>query len=238
MGAGRGRQRRLWKTGTDPGERFRLDAIPSRRPRYARYRECLRGCAPDGMEFRVYSVWEYPRSGNAAKATRSIVVVDEYELFWAASVSRLERQAGGSDGPSFETPPLMYATYRSVRPGYGLPEHQGQKCVVYAVEQRHGAHGLHVPSRCGVRFVGDERDTYWIVPALELDIGPLAATDDPPRRSVARRPKPVVPTTPPRPVVNIGGGVVRLVPLPQTVSRRAELAASSLQVLAEDEPCL
>jgi len=173
MGAGRGRQRRLWRAsyGSVPRVCFRLDAVPPRRPRYARYVEALKGRAPDGTGFSLYQVEEWARSGNAP-TVRYGVVVDERETFWAAAASRLERRSREVHGDAQRPPPLVHATYRSVRNGYGLSDHQGRECVVYAVEQRSGDHGLHVPSRCGVRFVGD--DSYWVVPAMELDIGPLA----------------------------------------------------------------
>jgi hypothetical protein len=129
--------------------------------------------APDGTGFRLYWVEEYARSGDAA-TSRYGVVVDEREPFWAAAARQLERRQGELDADGHHAAPLVQATYRSVRNGYGLSEHQGRECVVYAVEQRSGHHGLHVPSRCGVRFVGD--DSHWVVPAMELDIGPLAAS--------------------------------------------------------------
>jgi hypothetical protein len=121
----------------------------------------------------LYWVEEYAPSGDAA-TSRYGVVVDERETFWAATARQLERRSGALDADSHpRVGPLVRATYRSVRNGYGLSEHQGRECVVYAVEQRPGRHGLHVPSRCGIRFVGD--DSYWVVPAMDLDIGPLAA---------------------------------------------------------------
>jgi hypothetical protein len=117
-------------------------------------------------------VEEYAHSSTAITSCYG-VVVDERESFWAAAARQLERRLGELDADSHHVAPLVRATYRSVRNGYGLSEHQGRECVVYAVEQRSGHHGLHVPSRCGVRFVGD--DSYWVVPAMDLDIGPLAA---------------------------------------------------------------
>jgi hypothetical protein len=173
MGAGRGRERRLWRASYSnvPSARFRLDAVPRRRPRYARYVEVIHIRARDGTGFRLYFVEEYERSGQAA-TSRYGVIIDEREVFWAVAAHRLERQSPELDGAGHHVTPLVHATYRSVRPGDGLREHQGRECVVYAVEQREGRHGLHVPSRCGVRFVGDE--SYWVVPAMELDIGPLA----------------------------------------------------------------
>ncbi len=127
--------------------------------------------AHDGTGFRLYWVEEYGRSGDKTTG-RYGVVVDEREAFWATTASRLERKSPEFDGDGQVTAPRVHATYRSVRNGYGLREHQGRECVVYAVEQREGGHGLDVLSRCGVRFVGDE--SYWVVPAMELDIGPLA----------------------------------------------------------------
>ena len=112
------------------------------------------------------------RSIDDGTANRYGVVVDENEVFWAASARRLELESSEADEVSPGSP-LTYATYSSVPNSNGLGEHQGRECVVYAVEQRTNKHGLHVPSRCGIRFVGD--DSYWIVPALELDLGPLAA---------------------------------------------------------------
>lgn len=174
MGAGRGRERRLWRAsyGSVPRVCFRLDAVPERRPRYARYVEvfCLR--AQDGTGFRLYWVEEYAHAGVVA-TSRYGVVVDERETFWAVAARQLARQLPESD-VSHCAAPVVHATYRSVRSGYGLREHQGRECVVYAVEQRPGRHGLHVPSRCGIGFVGD--DSYWVVPAMDLDIGPLAAS--------------------------------------------------------------
>lgn len=127
--------------------------------------------AHDGTGFRLFWVEEYGRSGNEA-TRRYGVVVDEREAFWAAAACRLELQSSELGGGGDRVAPVVHATYRSERNGYGLREHQGRECVVYAVEQREGRHGLDVPSRCGVRFVGDE--SYWVLPAMELDIGPLA----------------------------------------------------------------
>jgi hypothetical protein len=121
----------------------------------------------------LYWVEEYAYSGGAA-TSRYGVVVDERETFWAAAALQLERRRGDLDADGHNLAPLVHATYRSVRNGHGLSEHQGRECIVYAVEQRSGHHGLHVPSRCGVRFLGG--DSYWVVPAMELDIGPLAAS--------------------------------------------------------------
>jgi hypothetical protein len=118
-------------------------------------------------------VEEFAHSSDATAASRYGVVVDERDAFWVASARRIERERPELNADSHHVAPLVHATYRSVRNGYGLSEHQGRECVVYAVEQRPGRHGLHVPSRCGVRFIGDE--SYWVVPALELDIGPLAS---------------------------------------------------------------
>jgi hypothetical protein len=173
MGAGRGRKRRLWRAsyGSVPSARFRLDAVPHHRPRYARYVEIIHGRAPDGTGIRLYLVEEYGRSGDTA-TSRYGVVIDEREAFWASAARQLERQSPELAGAGRRFSPLVHATYRSTRNGYGLREHQGRECVVYAVEQREGHHGLHVPSRCGVRFIGDE--SYWVLPAMELDIGPLA----------------------------------------------------------------
>jgi len=174
MGAGRGRERRLWRAsyGSVPRVCFRLDAVSQRRPRYARYVEVFHVRAPDGTGFSLYWVEEYARSGDAA-TSRYGVVVDEREAFWVAAARQLERPPE-IDSNVHRLPPLVHATYRSMRNGYGLSDHQRRECVVYAVEQRSGRHGLHVPSRCGIRFVGD--DSYWVVPAMELDIGPLAAS--------------------------------------------------------------
>jgi len=108
----------------------------------------------------------------AARTLENVVGKLAAHRCWAAAASRLERRSREVHGDAQRPPPLVHATYRSVRNGYGLSDHQGRECVVYAVEQRSGDHGLHVPSRCGVRFVGD--DSYWVVPAMELDIGPLA----------------------------------------------------------------
>jgi hypothetical protein len=127
--------------------------------------------ARDGTGFRLYWVEEYERSGKTA-TSRYGVVIDEREVFWTTAARRLERQSPELDGAGHHVTPLVRATYRTVRTGYGLREHQGRECVVYAVEQREGHHGLHVPSRCGVRFIG--YDSYWVVPAMDLDIGPLA----------------------------------------------------------------
>jgi hypothetical protein len=111
-------------------------------------------------------VEECSRHWDAKSASRYGVVVDERDSFWVASVRRLE-PAGSWEAP------LARATYRAVPGSPGLRDYQGRECVVYAVEQWNNDHGLQVPGRCGVRFVGD--DSYWIVPAIELDIGPLAA---------------------------------------------------------------
>ncbi len=174
MGAGRGRQRRLWNaSGGSPGGRFALDALPRRRPRYARYVEVLTGRTINGTEFRLYWVEECPRHWNAATASRYGVVVDNPDSFWVATARRLEPRASERDEGILGEALLARATYRSVRGSNGLREYQGRECVVYAVEQWRNDYGLHVPGRCGVRFVGD--DSYWIVPAIELDIGPLAS---------------------------------------------------------------
>lgn len=175
MGAGRGRRRCLWRASREDeaNGRFVLDALARRHPRYAHYVEVLRLRAPDGTAFGLYSVEEYPRSVDSHTATRYGVVVDEREAFWAAAARQLEKapEAPG-DGPGIA--PLARATYRNVRGNQGLRDYEGRECVVYAVEQRPGLHGLHVPSRCGIRFVGD--DSYWVVPAMDLDIGPLVAS--------------------------------------------------------------
>ncbi len=129
--------------------------------------------APDGTAFRLFSVQEYPRFGDATPARRYGVVVDERDAFWATFADTLALQSPEPDDGA-EVVPLARATYRTVRRGWGLREHQGRECLVYVVEQLIAEHELHVPSRCGVRFVGD--DSYWVLPAVELDIGPLAST--------------------------------------------------------------
>lgn len=204
MGAGHGRKRRLWVvSGSSPGD-FRLDALPGRRPRYARYTELLWFGLTDGTEIGWYWVEEYTRFGAAKTANafaglppgyrarlallgreyveqladyhetrrpteQYMIVIEESETFWITSVRRLNSQSTAQDGARM-TPTI--ATYRSLRSGHGLDEHQGCECVVYALERQQGKRGLHVTSRCGVRFGGD--DSYWVVPAIELDIGPLA----------------------------------------------------------------
>ena len=174
MGAGRGKRRRVWRASGSgrPGARFRLDALPRRHPRYARYVEVLYVRAHDGTAFRFYWVEEYARSGNPTPINRYGVVVDERDSFWVAAAPSLASHSPETHEDDHDIAPLARATYRRMRKGYGLRELDGRECVVYVVEQLRGDHGLHVPSRCGVRFVGD--DSYWVVPAIELDIGPLA----------------------------------------------------------------
>ncbi len=116
----------------------------------------------------MYWVDEYTRFGEVTAASPYGVVVDEDDAFWVAAARRLKVQSSDELSP---WRPLTRATYRGVPNSKGLREHQGRECVVYAVERRTNNHSLHVPNRCGVRFVGD--DSHWIVPALELDLGPL-----------------------------------------------------------------
>jgi hypothetical protein len=153
------------------GDRFRLDAVPRRKPAYARYVEVVGLRAYDGTDFRVYWVEEYRRSGDTRHLCSYGVVIDESEMFWVASARRLELGSAEPDQAQPGRVPLMIGTYRSLRHGVGLSEHQGQACIVYAVERVMDDTGTFVPSRCGVRFVGD--DAYWVVPAAELDVGSL-----------------------------------------------------------------
>jgi hypothetical protein len=162
MGAGRGRRRRVWSaSGGGSPSGFGLDALPSRKPPYARYAEILWTRTSEGTEFGWYLVDEYARSGNPATAKRYSVVVEESEAFWIVSARNL---ASGAS--------TMRGTYRSVWKGKGLREHQHRECIVYAVEHQRNRDGILASSRCGVRFIGD--DSYWVVPAIEVDVGTLA----------------------------------------------------------------
>jgi hypothetical protein len=118
-------------------------------------------------------VEECSRHWDAKSASRYGVVVDERDSFWVASVRRLEPAPSERADATLRGAPLARATYRAVPGSPGLRDYQGRECVVYAVEQWSNDYGLQVPGRCGVRFVGD--DSYWIVPTIELDIGPLAS---------------------------------------------------------------
>jgi hypothetical protein len=169
MGAGQGRRRRVWSAS---GSNFGLDALPSRKPPYARYEEVLWARTPEGTEFGWYLVDEYARSGNPATAKRYSVVVEESEAFWVASARTLELQPPATDAPNPGVAPILRGRYRTVWEGKGLHEHQGRECIVYAVEHQRNKDGIHAPSRCGVRFIGD--DGYWVVPAIEIDTGTLA----------------------------------------------------------------
>jgi hypothetical protein len=173
MGAGRGRRRRVWSASGEgsPG-RFGLDALPSRKPPYARYAEILWARTSEGTEFGWYLVDEYARSGNPASAKRYSVIVEESEAFWVVSARRLPSQSPEPDTPSIAGASTVRGTYRSVWKGKGLREHQHRECIVYAVEHQLNKYGILAPSRCGVRFVGD--DSYWVVPAIEVDVGTLA----------------------------------------------------------------
>jgi hypothetical protein len=177
MGAGRGRSRRVWlASGNGPrAARLRLDAVPSRRPAYARYREVFRTRAMTGTAFAVYSVEEYAVAGDHKATARYCVVVEDSEVFWAATVRALDAAAQPGRPSAFAR-----ATYRRRRPNKGLRNHHGDDCVVYAVEQHEADHPFGVSGRCGVRFVGE--DAYWVVPAVELDIGPLVAVPSASRR--------------------------------------------------------
>jgi hypothetical protein len=165
-------KRRLWTASgsNEASGRFALDVLPYRHPRYIHYVEIALMRTPDGTAFRLYFVEEYTRFADPLAARCYGVVVDERETFWAAAARHLGK-IRDEPGDAREIAPLAHATYRNVR-GNGLHEYDGRECVVYVVEQRTGRHGLHVPGRCGIRFVGD--DSYWVVPAMDLDIGPLA----------------------------------------------------------------
>ncbi len=157
--------------GVTPG-RFRLDALPNRRATYARYTEVLNTRAYDGTHFRCYSVEEYPLRGYIGPPARYSVVIDERDVFWIGAAHTLESSPLAESGAEQHAAPFARGVYRSRRNGRSLHEYDGGDCVVYAVEQRGSARGLLVASRCGIRFVGDE--SYWVVPAIDLDIGPLA----------------------------------------------------------------
>jgi hypothetical protein len=172
MGAGRGRRRRVWVASGGRRGNFRLDALPRHSPPYAKYTEILHSRTHEGTEFRLYHVQEYARSGNTT-AEKYGVVIEENETFWVTYACGLDMQSSQRNAPSVGGILLPHATYRSVRGYPGLPENQGQECVIYVVEHGKDKQGVRVPSRCGVRFLSDE-DSYWIVPAVDLDLGPLA----------------------------------------------------------------
>jgi hypothetical protein len=118
--------------------------------------EVLCSRAHDGTAFRLFWVEEYSRYGGTVLASRYGVVVDERDAFWVAASRRLALRSSGLGVGDDGIAPLAHATCRRSRKHHGLREHHGRECVIYVVEQLRGEHGLHVPSRCGVGFVGDD----------------------------------------------------------------------------------
>lgn len=173
MGAGRGARRRARLVHHSGGlRRARLNELCGGRARFTRYAEAFRFRTPEGDECCLYSVEEYgPRSGGA-DARRGFVVAQEDDLLWVIGAAQADAEPPGPYVPRLPGEPVPFrdATYWSAPRNARLGDHNGRRCRVYAVEERHVGRGLRRPVRYGIRFVGE--DAYWVVPASELALSP------------------------------------------------------------------
>jgi hypothetical protein len=173
---------------------------PERRGRvvHTSYVEALRFRADDGSAHWLYVVDEYGMSASPPVTTapapvlecwrrracgpeacppRSVVrsyamLVSEDELFWVVGARDADEGAPDAGRPraSLDSVPFMDAIYWSAYRRGRLRERDGQRCRVYAVEERSAGRGRRVPARYGIRFLDDH--SYWVVPAREVVIAP------------------------------------------------------------------
>jgi len=104
------------------------------------------------------------------------MLVGEDDLFWAVGASDADQGAhdAGSPRAPLDSVPLMDAIYWNAYRRGRLRDRDGERCRVYAVEERSAGRGRRVPARYGIRFPDD--DSYWVVPENEIV---LARTHEP-----------------------------------------------------------
>jgi hypothetical protein len=174
MGAGRGARRRARRTHQSGGlRRARLNELCGGRARFTRYAEAVRFRTPEGDECRVFLVEEHGVRQRRGEARTSLLVVEENDLFWVVGAAQADAEPAHPPVPRLpgESVPFRDATYWCARRNTRLREHNGQRCRVYAVEERRAGRGERGPVRYGIRFPGDE--AYWVVPANELILSQL-----------------------------------------------------------------
>ncbi len=99
-----------------------------------------------------------------------MMLVSEDDLFWAVGAADADEEAptaGWARAP-LEIVPYMDGFYWGKYKRGRLRERDGERCRVYAVEDRRISRGKREPARYGIRFPGDR--SYWVVPASEIVI--------------------------------------------------------------------
>lgn len=197
MGAGRGTRRRVGGPFVH-GALRRTKLEPQRRGRviHTCYVEALHYRTDEGSAHWLYLVDEYGMEASPNVTTDPVVehwrrrvhgpgacpppsamrsyamLVSEDDLFWA--VGARDADAGSHDAGLPRAPldpaPFAQAVYWSAYQRGRLRERDGERCRVYAAEERPAGRGQRVPARYGIRFPGD--DSYWVVPASEIVLAP------------------------------------------------------------------
>lgn len=199
MGGGRGAKRRVGSTvGHGTLRRAKLDPEHGRGVVHTSFLQALHFRASDGDTHWLYVVDQYGEHVSARTAAPPHFVtewyrrlargpeacaplamnsyglpIEEDELFWVVGASEADlapsAEASWPRAP-LEPVPFMDALYLSAYPHGRLRDRDGQRCRVYAVEERSAGKGRRVPARYGIRFPDD--DTYWVVPAKEIVLAP------------------------------------------------------------------
>jgi hypothetical protein len=96
------------------------------------------------------------------------MLVGEDDLFWVVGAADADNESPQTDWARapLDPMPCMDAIYWSAYRRGHLRERDGERCRVYAVEERRAGKGRRVPARYGIRFPDD--DSYWVVPAREI----------------------------------------------------------------------
>lgn len=194
MGAGRGARHRTSSPFVH-GALRRAKLEPHRQGRvvYTSYLEALRYRCEDGDTYWLYVVDEYGmrasakqvaadpalehwrRRANAPEACPSPTAMSSYpmlvgedDLFWVVGADDANPESPETDLAltPLDPVPFMDAIYWSAYQRGRLRERDGERCRVYAVEERSAGKGRRVPVRYGIRFPDD--NTYWVVPAKEI----------------------------------------------------------------------
>lgn len=201
MGAGRGARRRASNPFVYGRlRRAKLEPQRSGRIVHTSYREALQFRTVEGDAHWLYVVDEYGMRASPTVTTDPAVehwrrrvlgreacpppsamrsyamLIGEDDLFWVVGAADADQEPSQADWARtpLDPMPFMDAIYWSAYRRGRLRERDGERCRVYAVEERSVGKGRRVPARYGIRFPDD--DSYWVVPAREIT---LAQTHNP-----------------------------------------------------------
>jgi hypothetical protein len=118
-----------------------------------------------------------PEACPPPSAMRSYaMLVSEDDLFWAVGANGADEEVPDTGWPRapLDSVPFMHAVYWGAYRRGHLRDRDGERCRVYAVEERRAGKGRREPARYGIRF--PDENSYWVVPAKEIVVAPTYRT--------------------------------------------------------------